>query len=377
MRTGLIDPDTPVQVRYKVGTDGRRMKLVFVFSDEFRTERRTFFPGDDLFWLAQDLHYWGTGDYETYHPSAVTTRNGYLSIKLSQENINGLRFKCGMINAWNSFCFTGGRIEGRPTRWVFGRQLGSWFSNLGRAGLRASTHSTWPYSYDHCSVATLANQKYGPNETGGPLAAEMTGVYIDHYGPGLSTDRPGPRHPGGSWKGRSAPELELFKASSSDGGFGWNSMSLQLAPYEAGYNLARPDMTIVYHPERGQQLNPRNQEVYELPGGKFAVYGLEYEPVSERQDNGYVTWISDGDRAWNLICAALGPDVLTEIGQRLIPQEPVSRNGEGWRAIEDGAHIRCVSFCRGKMYPIMNLGISSSFTWIDWKHLKFPAEMLM
>ncbi|KAK0522494.1 hypothetical protein OC835_006549 [Tilletia horrida] len=334
MRTGLIDPDTPVQVRNKVGTDGRRMKLVFVFSDEFRTERRTFFPGDDPFWLAQDLHYWGTGDYETYHPSAVTTRNGYLSIKLSQENINGLRFKCGMINVSSLIlCFQGA------------------LGNLGRAGLGASTHSTWPYSYDHCSVATLANQKYGPNETGGPLAAEMTGVYIDHYGPGLSTDRPGPRHPGGSWKGRSAPELELFKASSSDGGFGWNSMSLQLAPYEAGYNLARPDMTIVYHPERGQQLNPRNQEVYELPGGKFAVYGLEYEPVSERQDNGYVTWISDGDRAWNLICAALGPDVLTEIGQRLIPQEP--------------------------MYPIMNLGISSSFTWIDWKHLKFPAEMLM
>ncbi|KAK0531270.1 hypothetical protein OC834_003024 [Tilletia horrida] len=384
MRTGLIDPDTPLQVRSKVGTDGRRMKLVF--SDEFNTERRTFFPGDDPFWLAQDLHYWGTGDYEFYHPSAVTTRNGYLSIKLSQENINGLRFKSGMINAWNSFCFTGGRIElsvriaGAPD--VMGLWPAAWLmGNLGRAGFGASTHGTWPYSYDHCSVGTLANQTYGPNGTGGPLAAEMTGVYIDQYGPGLSylpgqrlsrctcansTDHPGPRHPDGSWKGRSAPELDLFEASSSDGGFGWNSMSLQLAPYDAGYNLTRPDMTIVYHPERGDQLNPytgspyqqavsalikTNQEAYELSGGKFAIYGLEYEPASERQNDGYVTWISDGDRAWNLIGAALGPDVLTEIGQRLIPQEP--------------------------MYPIMNLGISSSFTWLDWKHLRFPAEMLI
>jgi hypothetical protein len=35
------------------------MKLVF--SDEFNTDGRTFYPGDDPFWEAEDLHYWAVG----------------------------------------------------------------------------------------------------------------------------------------------------------------------------------------------------------------------------------------------------------------------------------------------------------------------------
>lgn len=34
--------------------------MVLVFSDEFETDGRTFYPGDDPFWEAVDLHYWGT-----------------------------------------------------------------------------------------------------------------------------------------------------------------------------------------------------------------------------------------------------------------------------------------------------------------------------
>lgn len=34
--------------------------LVLVFSDEFNKDGRTFYPGDDPFWEAVDLHYWGT-----------------------------------------------------------------------------------------------------------------------------------------------------------------------------------------------------------------------------------------------------------------------------------------------------------------------------
>jgi hypothetical protein len=29
-----------------------------VFSDEFNTDGRTFYPGDDPYWEAVDLHYW-------------------------------------------------------------------------------------------------------------------------------------------------------------------------------------------------------------------------------------------------------------------------------------------------------------------------------
>ena len=54
---GLIDKDTPVDLysmpSYK---DGREM--VLVFSDEFNRDGRTFYPGDDPYWEAVDLHYW-------------------------------------------------------------------------------------------------------------------------------------------------------------------------------------------------------------------------------------------------------------------------------------------------------------------------------
>ncbi len=31
-----------------------------VFSDEFNVDGRTFYPGDDPYWEAADLHYWQT-----------------------------------------------------------------------------------------------------------------------------------------------------------------------------------------------------------------------------------------------------------------------------------------------------------------------------
>jgi beta-glucanase (GH16 family) len=54
---GLIDVDTPQSAYTTTSTrDGSELQLVF--SDEFNTEGRTFYPGDDPFWEAVDLHYW-------------------------------------------------------------------------------------------------------------------------------------------------------------------------------------------------------------------------------------------------------------------------------------------------------------------------------
>lgn len=50
------------------GFDGHPYNLVF--SDEFEVAGRTFYPGDDPYWEAVDLHYWGTGDYEWNDPEA-------------------------------------------------------------------------------------------------------------------------------------------------------------------------------------------------------------------------------------------------------------------------------------------------------------------
>ena len=54
---GLIDKDTPVDV-YNVASYKDGSEMVLVFSDEFNRDGRTFYPGDDPYWEAVDLHYW-------------------------------------------------------------------------------------------------------------------------------------------------------------------------------------------------------------------------------------------------------------------------------------------------------------------------------
>lgn len=56
---GLIDADTPSEAYMKKAYHNGE-ELVLVFSDEFNTDGRTFYPGDDPYWEAVDLHYWGT-----------------------------------------------------------------------------------------------------------------------------------------------------------------------------------------------------------------------------------------------------------------------------------------------------------------------------
>ena len=40
--------------------------MELVFSDEFNQDGRTFYPGDDPYWEAADMHYWSTNDLEWY-----------------------------------------------------------------------------------------------------------------------------------------------------------------------------------------------------------------------------------------------------------------------------------------------------------------------
>lgn len=49
----MIDPMTPSDVMTRTGFDGEEYELVF--SDEFETDGRSFYPGDDPFWEAVDL----------------------------------------------------------------------------------------------------------------------------------------------------------------------------------------------------------------------------------------------------------------------------------------------------------------------------------
>lgn len=56
---GLVDLETPSDAhRMPAWTPGVSSELQLIFSDEFNTDGRTFYPGDDPYWEAVDLHYW-------------------------------------------------------------------------------------------------------------------------------------------------------------------------------------------------------------------------------------------------------------------------------------------------------------------------------
>jgi len=191
-------------------------------------------------------------------------------------------------------------------------------------------------------------------------------VYIDQYGPGLSylpgqrlsrctcpgsSNHPGPRHSDGTFVGRSAPEIDIIEAQASNtkGKNGHVSMSLQLAPFDSGYNLTNTAGSYDFYDENAklnsytgsvyQQaasgLVQTKNEVYEDSGAQFDTWGFEYKPGGE--SDSYITWLNSGKPMWKLHTQAMGPDAATEIGQRLVPTEP--------------------------MYVLLNLGVSSSFTY--------------
>ena len=138
----MIDKETPTEVRTKPSwVDGSEMQLIF--SDEFNTDGRTFYPGDDPYWEAADLHYWATNNMEWYDPAAITTKDGALQVTLSRKNTHGLNYQGGMMSTWNNFCFTGGLVETSVRLPGVNDIMGLWpavwtMGNLGRAGYGAT-----------------------------------------------------------------------------------------------------------------------------------------------------------------------------------------------------------------------------------------------
>jgi len=85
-------------------------------------------------------------------------------------------------------------------------------------------------------------------------------------------------------------------------------------------------------------LSTTNQNCYTGAGetGCFSAYGFEYSPGVT---DGYITWVSNGKKAWTVRAPALGPNADAEVGQRQVSVEP--------------------------MYIIINLGLSQNFGVIE------------
>ncbi|KIM40135.1 glycoside hydrolase family 16 protein [Hebeloma cylindrosporum] len=374
----LIDEETPRDAYTKLSWADGQTKMQLVFSDEFNTDGRSFYPGDDPYWEAVDLHYWATGNLEWYDPEAVTTQDGSLVITLAQKETHGLDYEGGLLTSWNKFCFTGGYLETSVQLPGVNNILGFWpavwtMGNLGRAGYGASLEGLWPYTYDSCDIGTVANQTIN----GLPAAATVNGDSSKggalSYLPGQRLSRctcsndqshPGPKHADGTFVGRSAPEIDVFEAQVTVGDLiSQVSQSAQWAPFNAGYlwnDPPNPDNMIIYNhtislpnsfigtasQQSTSVTTNTNPGCYEGDAKCYSIYGFEYKPGF---DNGYITWISDNRPAWTFKAAGMGPDPSVQVSARPVPQEP--------------------------MYLNINLGMSRSFGPVDLAHLPFPAHM--
>ncbi|KAJ7505511.1 glycoside hydrolase family 16 protein [Mycena galericulata] len=366
-----IDKDTPASAYTRTGiTDNQKYNLIF--SDEFETEGRSFYPGDDPYWEAVDLHYWPTGDLEWYDPGAITTENGKLVITMSETNNHDLNFQSGMLQSWNKFCFTTGYVEvsvslpGSPQ--TPGFWPGAWtMGNLGRAGYGATTEGMWPYTYDTCDLGTFPNQTA---KDGTPAAAATGGKGgALSFLPGQRVSActcPGGDHPGPDVSvGRGVPEIDILEAQvdvSQPGFRGQVSQSFQIAPfnYEWEYTNTTPATTIVdpsltfFNSYTGSNEQQAASALTYIPetvysDQDYGVYGFEYWSDPDNRDDGYITWVSSGTKSWGVTAASFGPDSTAEISQRLIPEEP--------------------------MYLILNLGMSPGFQHQDFMHMTFPNKM--
>ncbi|CCO34833.1 putative beta-glucan synthesis-associated protein C23H3,11c [Rhizoctonia solani AG-1 IB] len=316
---GLIDVDTPKSAYTRTSlVDGSKYELVF--SDEFNVEGRSFYPGDDPYWEAVDLHYWSTNNIEWYDPAQVTTAGGSLRIELSAKQEHNLNYTGGMLSSWNKFCFTGGYIE----------------ANVSLPG-SSKTYGLWP------AVWTMGNLG----------RAGYDGQQMVHPGPKVN----------GQYVGRSAPEIDVFEAQVEQHTLvGAVSQSGQWAPFNAAFVWDNSSTNLIISDPANSKLNTfvgnewqqttsvvtnTNQNCYTQEGGCFSTYGFEYKPGND----GYIQWVNDDKMVWEIKGAGMGADSKTQISQRPVPEEP--------------------------MYILANLGMSYNFGPIDFEHLVFPAYMLV
>ncbi|CCM00674.1 uncharacterized protein FIBRA_02713 [Fibroporia radiculosa] len=371
---GLIDADTPRSAYTKPSWNGRE-EMTLVFSDEFNTPGRTFWPGDDPYWEAANLHYWETNNLEWYDPTAISTQNGSLVITLSQKETHNLQYQGGMLSTWNKFCFTGGYVEANVSLPGVNNIVGLWpaiwtMGNLGRAGYGASLQGLWPYSYDSCDVGTVANQTVDGQPAAATEGGDPSADGVLSYLPGQRLSRctcpgqshPGPKHSDGTFVGRAAPEIDMFEAQiTGTPPMGQVSQSAQWAPFNAGYLwdnssanevIANPSISTQNTYSGGvlQQatsvVTETNQNCYEYETGCYSVYGFEYVPGF---DNAYITWVANNKASWTLNAAGMGADPKVQISARPVSQEP--------------------------MYLIMNLGMSYNFGEVDLTQIPFPVHL--
>jgi hypothetical protein len=198
----------------------------------------------------------------------------------------------------------------------------------------------WPYSYDSCDSGTFPNQT-SKNGTPAAVATGAPGGGPLSYLPGQKLSActcPGSDHPGPSvTDGRGVPEVDILEAQVDISSFtGQVSQSTQTAPFDYLYDfnnvsgaatIYNPTITYINSYKGGVYQQAMSAVTYtdsaDYNDQSYAPYGFELWSDPSNRQEGYITWYSNSVETWTITAAAIGPDVISGVQQRLIPEEPM------------------------------------------------------
>lgn len=343
IRSNLIDPDTPA--KFNAWRSSLGDEWILAFSDEFNCENISFYPGDDQFWEAVDIHYAATENMEWLDPSHVTTKEGFLRITMDNITSHKLNYTSGMIQSWNKLCFTQGYVETSIRMPGTKRAIGLWpafwaLGNLGRAGYMASTDGTWPYSYDTCDLGVTANQSSadGLSSLPGQKLNSCICSGEDHPNPGTA---------------RSAPEIDIM-----EGLYDNYAQTFNIAPFDiwrypdydhiAITNFSTTAMNSFMgtpYQEAISAVISTNPAWYDK--GNFVKFGMEYRSDMKNRMENYINFYVNDQMTFRITEGAFHPE--GNIDWRVIPKEPMSL--------------------------IINLGLSKAWSKVELDTIQFPVYL--
>ncbi|KAF9643976.1 hypothetical protein BDM02DRAFT_3157314 [Thelephora ganbajun] len=111
-------------------------------------------------------------------------------------------------------------------------------------------------------------------------------------------DHPGPMYDGGTFVGRSTPEIDVFESA----------LTKELNSYTGGAPC---------------YFQRTNNICYDLNANCYAVYGFKHKPGFV-QDNAYVTWTNNDKSAWMTNIAGTAADDKVNIGPRPVSTRTVA-----------------------------------------------------
>lgn len=133
------------------------------------------------------------------------------------------------------------------------------------------------------------------------------------------------------------PEVDIIEARIDTSRIvGQASQTFQVAPYN--YQLefvTTTPATTIYNASvtqinsfRGNLLQQSISALTDVEsqfygGHSYAPYGYELWSDPNNRQDGYITWFSNGQPTWTVTSASVGPDTVSQVGQRLISEEPM------------------------------------------------------